>query len=230
MRPKNLKFPFTWESREPQLLDGVFYVPKCYDLHDHFPKENLWKEFSSYENVAVEYCSGNGAWVAEKAKEDPSILWIAVEKRFDRVQKIWAKKQNYSIKNLLIVCGDAILFTKYYLQDGFVDQIFINFPDPWPKDRHAKHRIVQEPFVQEMSRVTKVGGSAVLVTDDEQYSLQMISEMLKRRFWKSFFSEPCCYKTEWPLYGTSFFDSLWKEQGRVVRYMRFINEKEESSL
>lgn len=227
MRPKDLKFPFNWDSREPLLLNGVLYVPKHYDLHHIFPKESFWETFSSYKNIAVEYCSGNGTWVAEKAKEDPSVLWIAVEKRFDRIQKIWAKKENFDIENLLIVCGDVFLFTKYYLLSDLVDQIFVNFPDPWPKDRHAKHRIIQEPLVREMLRVTKSRGSVVLVTDDEPYSSQMIFEMLKEGAWSSCFPEPDYYKTEWPSYGTSYFDSLWKNQGKVVRYMKFINEKEE---
>jgi tRNA (guanine-N7-)-methyltransferase len=216
MRPHNLKFPFRWESREPLLLDGVLYVPKCYDRHDLWPKEELKEFLSLFKSIAVEYCSGNGLWVAEKAKECPSTLWIAVEKRFDRVQRIWAKKHNFSLQNLLVVCGDAATFTKYYLRSDLVDQIFINFPDPWPKARHAKKRIVQDSFVREMARISKIDAEVVLVTDDEPYSSQMSVEMLKKGDWASSFSV-----IDWPEYGTSFFESLWKNQGKEIRYMKF---------
>ena len=220
MRPKNLKFPFSWDSRAPLFLDGVLYVPQCYEQHDLWPKEKLKDQLSLFDSVAIEYCSGNGTWIAEKAIQQPLVLWIAVEKRFDRIQKIWAKKHNLALSNLLVVCGEALVFTKHYLQSNVIDQIFINFPDPWPKARHAKKRVVQGEFVQEITRVSKKGGEAVFVTDDEPYSIQMTAEMLKKREWTSFFSSPF-YETEWPEYGTSFFDSLWKEQGKEVRYMKY---------
>ncbi len=230
MRPHNLKFPFRWESREPLLLDRVLYVPKCYDQHDLWPKEELKEFLSFFKSIAVEYCSGNGLWVAEKAKQCPSKLWIAVEKRFDRVQRIWAKKHNFSLQNLLIVCGDALTFTKYYLGSDLVDQIFINFPDPWPKARHAKKRIIQDPFVEEMARISKMQAEVVLVTDDVLYSDQMSFEMLKKGAWEPSFPLPF-YKTEWLEYGNSFFESLWKEQEREIRYMKFkkIQENENRS-
>ncbi len=220
MRPKNLKFPFRWESRAPLLLDGVLYVPQCYEGHNLWPKEDLNSQLSFFKSISIEYCSGNGAWIAEKAQEQPLVLWVAVEKRFDRIQKIWAKKRNLSLDNLLIVCGDALVFTKHYLQSELVDQIFINFPDPWPKARHADNRVVRDAFVQEMYRISKEGADAVLVTDDEVYSSQMSFEMLKNDIWTASYPSPF-YRREWPGYGSSFFDSLWRERGKEIRYMKF---------
>ncbi|SRR3989339_926883 len=220
MRPKHLKFPFQWESREPLLLDGVLYVPQWYEGHDHWPKGDLESLFSLYSSASIEYCSGNGTWVAEKAEKQPAKLWIAVEKRFDRVQKIWAKKHNLSLGNLLIVCGDALTFTKHYLKSNSIEEVFVNFPDPWPKARHARNRIIKDDFVQEMTRISKVGAETVLVTDDAPYSGQMTFEMLKDNIWRASFPFPF-YETEWPGYGSSFFDSLWKDRGREVRYMKF---------
>ncbi len=220
MKPKELQFPFRWESRTPLLLDDVLFVPKYYEHHARWSKEELNFRFFSFPSISVEYCSGNGTWVAEKALEDTSRLWIAVEKRFDRVQKIWSKKHNLSIPNLLIVCGDALVFTKYYLQSDLVDQIFINFPDPWPKAKHAKNRVIKEPFVQEMYRISKTGVEVVLVTDDVTYSEQVSFEMLRNDVWKASYPPPF-YKTEWSGYGSSFFDSLWREKGREIRYMKF---------
>jgi tRNA (guanine-N7-)-methyltransferase len=101
-----------------------------------------------------------------------------------------------------------------------VDQIFINFPDPWPKARHAKKRIVQDSFVREMARISKVGAETILVTDDELYSSQMSFEMMKGGLWASLLPDPF-YATDWPEYGTSFFESLWKTQGKEIRYMKF---------
>jgi tRNA (guanine-N7-)-methyltransferase len=231
MRPKHLKFPFTSKSRNrsPLLAEGVLHIPRWGTQQDDQLKKELERIFFSplFKEIAIEYCSGNGTWVAEKARQNPEILWIAVEKRFDRVRKIWAKKHNFFLHaNLLIVCGEALAFTKHYVFANAIDQVYINFPDPWPKERHVKHRIIQPSFLEELERVLKKGKRAVFVTDDESYSLQMIDEMEKRKSWYSSFPEPF-YTTEWPQYGESYFDALWKQQGKVIRYLEFINEKEQ---
>jgi tRNA (guanine-N7-)-methyltransferase len=220
MKPKDLKFPFRFEARAPLLSDGVLYVPKYYQEHSLWPQDGLKTILSSFSSISLEYCSGNGTWIIEKAKSDPSTLWIAVEKRFDRVQKIWSKKHNYSLDNLLIICGDAMTFTEHYLPEKVVDKIFVNFPDPWPKDKHAKHRLFQNPFIQQMARVAKDQGEAVLVTDDENYSDQMVSSMTSEGLWRSAYIDPF-YRTEWPNYGSSFFEELWKHKGKTIRYMQF---------
>jgi tRNA (guanine-N7-)-methyltransferase len=220
MRPKMLKFPFRYEERQPLLLDDVLYVPKRYEQHALWDKTELKTRLSSFAEVCLEYCSGNGTWIAEKAKENPGSLWIAVEKRFDRVQKIWAKKHNFSLSNLLIICGEAYTFTHYYLEEMSVDRLFINFPDPWPKQKHAKHRLIQKPFTDEMARIAKPSATVTFATDDEDYSLQMIHEMQKDPTWKSCFPDPF-YITNWDSYGSSYFEDLWKSQGRTIRYIMF---------
>lgn len=220
MKPKDLRFPFRFEERAPLLSEGVLYVPKYYQEHESWPKEELRSVLRAYPQVFLEYCSGNGTWIAEKAKLAPDVLWIAVEKRFDRVQKIASKKCNYQLDNLLIVCGDAVTFTKFYLQDQEIDRMFVNFPDPWPKGKHAKHRLFQRPFIEEMARVIKPSGEVMLVTDDADYSEQMVQEMTSSELFRSAFSDPF-YQTAWPGYGSSFFEELWRQKGKEIRYLQF---------
>jgi tRNA (guanine-N7-)-methyltransferase len=222
MKPKDLKCPVTWSSRRPLLHEGVLFVPPYYDRHDEWQKLP-WSDASLFGNdhpVSVEYCSGNGDWVIGKALADPSRNWVAVEKRFDRVRKIWSKMRNQSVGNLLIVCGEAQAFTRHYLLPASVQEIFINFPDPWPKRGHAKHRLIQSAFVGEMARVIAPEGSACFVTDDPDYSGQMVHEMTSSSLWKAQFPSPH-YVEEWPDYGYSFFDTLWRGKGCKIRYHIF---------
>jgi tRNA (guanine-N7-)-methyltransferase len=226
MKPKNLKCPFIWESRRPLICDRVVYVPEYYQNHEEFIFPG-WEDsslFGKSGKVFVEYCAGNGAWIVEKALQQPEDLWVAVEKRFDRVRKIWSKIQNFKLPNLIVVCGEAQMFNRYYLPDDSIEACYVNFPDPWPKERHAKHRLIQSPFLNELSRKVKKGGVATLVTDDPAYSEQMIGEMLKTLPWTSCFDDPH-FVTEWENYGSSYFADLWREKGRTIRYMQFINEK-----
>ncbi len=214
MKAAELKYPYSWEDRYPILEKGVLFIPKYYEAHTSFSL------FEEGRRVFVEYCSGNGAWILQKALENPDVLWIAVERRLDRVRKIWSKMHNQNISNLLIVCGDAVTFSEHYIPDHCIEGIYVNFPDPWPKKKHAKNRLFQSPFVKALARVVKREGSATLVTDDLPYCLQMIETM--RVEWDSAFAEPY-YVTEWPSYGDSYFDSLWRAKERTIHYLHFKN-------
>src|SRR6185437_14908688 len=103
MKPKHLKFPYRWEDRRPLLADQVLFIPDHYQAHDSwvFPG---WKAiFGNSHPVILEYCAGNGTWIVEKAKTSLEHNWVAVEWRFDRVQKIWSKIKNEGLSNLLVV-------------------------------------------------------------------------------------------------------------------------------
>lgn len=219
---KDLRIPFTWAERRPILLDRFFYLPKSYDGHETWGTFD-WSDsqiFGNGQSIAIEYCSGNGQWIGDRAKQNPAINWVAVEKRFDRARKIWLRLHRESLPNLYVVCGDAITFSRYYPKNESVEEIFVNFPDPWPKRTHAKHRLVRLEFLNELKRIVRVGGKATFVTDDPTYANQMLAELKKSPEWNAILSEPF-YTTEWNGFGSSFFFDLWKGQGRTIHYLPF---------
>ena len=226
MKPKNFKCPFTWVQRRPLIYDRVLFVPEYYDRHHEwtFPGWASPEVFGNTAPVEVEYCTGNGAWIIEKALANPDRNWVAVELQFDRVRKIWSKMRNEKITNLFIVSGEALTFTRYYIPDKSVSAIYINFPDPWPKEKHAKKRLLQEPFITEMARVTATGGTATIVTDHAGYTAQISETMLTNASWSPLFEAPY-YVTEWEGYGSSYFGELWREQGITIHYLQFCKER-----
>lgn len=222
MKPKDLKFPFSWEERQVLLKDRVLYVPDYYDHYAQFAFPG-WEDAALFGNskpVIIEYCSGNGTWIAEKARSNPHCNWVAIEIRFDRVRKIWSKIKNEGLDNLVVFCGEGFRMTREYIPKGSVEQVYINFPDPWPKKRHAKHRIVQSPFIEQVHRVLKPEGMITLVTDDPVYSEQMIEVLNGQEGMVSLNSAPY-FVNELEGYGTSFFDSLWRDKGRMIRYHQY---------
>jgi tRNA (guanine-N7-)-methyltransferase len=226
VKPQHLKYPFTWEERRPLFTEGVLFVPKHYEKHKEgeFPGLNDSRIFVRSAPIDIEYCSGNGAWIIDKAKQHPERNWIAVEKRFERVRKIWSKMRNLRLDNLLIVCGEASDFTRYYLNDHSIANVYVNFPDPWPKGKHVKHRLFQESFVKEIARITQAGSSATIVTDDPLWAERIGLAMRSQELWNPVFPAPF-YITEWPNYGTSYFDELWRQKGCTIHYLQFTNQK-----
>ncbi len=212
----HLTISYLRQENRPFLQDRLFYIPQ----HDreHFEQFPL---LPADKKVAIEYCSGNGQWILERSLKDPSIFWVAVEKKWMRARKIWQKMSKMNLENLLVVYAEALTFTLHYLPDQSVSEIFVNFPDPWPKRRHGKHRLIQKKFVNELSRVLKIGGTATLVTDDPGYCELSAQEMCACAAFQSSFPAPY-YITDWPAYGSSFFERLWRDKGKFIRYMQFV--------
>jgi tRNA (guanine-N7-)-methyltransferase len=83
MKPEDLKAPFTWNARKVMIEDRILYIPTRCETYDDFsfPGWSAPDLFGNDNPVHIEYCSGNGAWIAEKAVGNPNINWVAVEKK-----------------------------------------------------------------------------------------------------------------------------------------------------
>jgi len=218
---KDLYIPFRWEERRHVFLDRFFYLPKKYDSAQNGELLD-WKEprvFGNEQPVCVEFCSGNGQWIIEQAKSNPHCNWVAIEMRFERARQIWLKGYREELPNLYVVCAEGLEFLRYYIPPNSMAQSFINFPDPWPKRQHAKHRLVQTPFIEQMKKALQKGAPITLATDSVEYREQMIQEF---RAWASYFEAPF-FSTDFPSYGESFFADLWLGKGLEIFYMRYFN-------
>jgi tRNA (guanine-N7-)-methyltransferase len=222
MRPENLKPPFEWDARLTIIHDRIWYAPGYSTVQERFEFPG-WEHADLFGNrnpIYLEYCSGNGAWIAAKALAYPHINWIAVERKFTRVRKIWSKVKNHHLKNLIVICGEGHHVTSQFFPTNSISEVFINFPDPWPKKRHAKNRLIQRDFVNELHRILMTDGRMNFVTDDAPYSEWTIETMMAYGSFKSCYSDPF-YVHEHADYGNSYFDSLWREKGRMIRYHQF---------
>ncbi len=222
MKPKDLSFFYKFNDRRPLIKEGVLSVP--IEFSDHYEgKEALFQNKKFLEGikrpVALEICSGNGTWIVEKAMNYPDIFWIAVEKQFRRVRKIWSKMKNRNINNLFIVSAMAEDFLEHYLSEPLVDQIYVNFPDPWPKKRHAKNRLLKKAFFDRLATIAKKGSHFQLVTDSKPYLDETIETVLEHSSWHYKDPEPF-YLENLDDYGDSFFKALWEAKGRKIFHLK----------
>lgn len=223
MKPNDLKPPFSkQEPRRVIIQDRIWYVPDRKNAEESFafPGWDHPDLFGNSNPVCVEYCSGNGEWIAQKAKEHPAINWLAVEIRFSRTRQIWSKIKNRHLDNLIVLCGEGMYATANYFPAATVQHVYVNFPDPWPKRRHAKNRLIQTDFIKQINRILINDGKLTLVTDDADYSEQMIHVITENPHFRSLYPAPY-YITDTQDYGVSWFEVLWREKGRVIRFHQF---------
>lgn len=223
MKPKDLQIPFDWEQRCVTLSDRVWYATRgCIDRSTFlFPGWSDTLFFGNHNPVVVEYCCGNGLWIAQKAKQNPGINWVAVEVKFERVRKVWAKIKNENLPNLVVAFGEAFELTERFFPAQSIQEVYVNFPDPWPKRRHSKNRLLKADFIQQMYRILRPEGGVIVATDDSLYSTYLIEQFQQIEGFKSLFPSPY-YSTEWPDYGSSYFEALWRSQGKQIRYHHYI--------
>lgn len=119
--------------------------------------------------VWLEIGFGGGEHMAGQADRDPDLLIIGVEPFLNGVASAVRHVDDLKLTNVRIHQGDAREVAAR-LPDGCLDRVFILFPDPWPKSRHHKRRIVQPAFLVELARLLKPGGGLRFATDWAEYA------------------------------------------------------------
>jgi tRNA (guanine-N7-)-methyltransferase len=115
---------------------------------------------------------GNGELLAELARAHPEIDHLGIEVHRAGVGRLLLEVERSSLTNLRIVCHDAVEVLETLPPDGF-DLALVFFPDPWPKKRHHKRRLIEPSFIARLSQVIKPGGVLRLATDWQEYAEQM---------------------------------------------------------
>jgi tRNA (guanine-N7-)-methyltransferase len=133
--------------------------------------------FSRQAPLVLEIGFGNGESLAQAAAESPDQDFIGIEVHRPGVGHLLQLIENQGLTNLKIVCADAVTVLTNRIPDQSLAALRIYFPDPWPKKRHHKRRIVQPDFVAMAVAKLAAGGVFHLATDWENYAEQMMEVM-----------------------------------------------------
>lgn len=224
MEESYLTYPYpVYEERKPLINQGVFYIPEYYPVKEQYQQFDF--DLGQYLNkgdLVVEFCSGTGDWIVNLARQNRDRFFIAVERKFKRVCKIASKRDAHGLNNLLIVCGNAENFVKYFIKTACVSQVYVNFPDPWPKKKHAKHRLFSPDFVNDLEKTLLKDAHIMLVTDDYPFVCHAKESLKQSGHW----SYKKLASADYLDYGDSFFKTLWLSKGREIHFSRFEFDQE----
>lgn len=120
--------------------------------------------------LVMEIGFGDGESLAAMAMAHPEFDYLAIEIHRPGIGRLLLRLAALGLTNVRVICADAVDVLERQLPDQCLDRVQIFFPDPWPKTRHHKRRLIQAPFVTLLARKLKPAGQLQVATDCEQYA------------------------------------------------------------
>lgn len=126
-----------------------------------------WNEeiFENKGPVHIEIGMGKGRFIMELAEKNPNINYIGIEKYSSVLLRALQKMDKNELSNLVFIRMDAEYITEVFSENE-IDRIYLNFSDPWPKDRHAKRRLMSCNFLNKYRQIMKKGSELEFKTDN----------------------------------------------------------------
>ena len=129
--------------------------------------------FSRPQPLEVELGCGDASFLVEYARQHPARNFIGVERLLGRLQKLDRKGRRAGLENLRGLRIESAYFLRYLLPPHATTALHVYFPDPWPKKKHRRHRLINESFPALARMALAPGGRVFLRTDDLDYFEQM---------------------------------------------------------
>lgn len=119
-----------------------------YVIQNPKEKRGRWKEvFGNQNPIEIEVGMGKGRFIMELARLHPEINYVGIERYPSVLLRGLQKREQMELSNIFFMCVDAKELGEIFAP-GEVERIYLNFSDPWPKDRHAKRRLTSEDFMK----------------------------------------------------------------------------------
>jgi tRNA (guanine-N7-)-methyltransferase len=129
--------------------------------------------FPRTQPLEVELGCGDASFLVEYARRNSAKNFLGIERLLGRIQKLHRKGSQLGLTNLRGVRIESAYFLQYLLPPHATAALHIYFPDPWPKKKHRKHRLINEDFPALARRTLAPSGTVFLRTDDTDYFQQM---------------------------------------------------------
>lgn len=144
-----------------------------YTMEEPYLYKGKWKNVFNNDNpIYLEIGMGKGKFILENAKSNPNINYIGIEKNGSVLSYAIKKIEEYKLSNLKLICFDANKIDELFNKD--IDLLYLNFSDPWPKNRHEKRRLTSNSFLEKYDKIFKKDKKIEMKTDNQglfEYSL-----------------------------------------------------------
>lgn len=168
--------------------------------------------FGNDHPVEMEIGMGKGTFITNQAKLHPEINYFGIEYASWFWRYASDRLRRNKCENARTVRAEANYFVREFVGDASLSVLHIYHPDPWPKKRHHKRRLIQAPFIEQIRRILVPGGLVRIVTDHKEY-FEQIDALVKKSPLQVIDYTPPAFAQEGELIGTNF-EKKYIQEGR----------------
>ena len=201
-------------------------IPRPAEPGEFLP-ENYFRRLSPSElftreaPLEVDLGSGDGSFALAMARQFPDRNFLAVERLLGRVRKTCKRATEARLPNLQVLRLEARYTVEWLLPHASVSRLHLLFPDPWPKVRHHRRRLINSEFLGALSKVLVPAGDFLFKTDHEDYFEWATDKLsLSKHFQSIAWDDQCGELSQYP---QTDFEAQWLAEGRSVHKLRARN-------
>ena len=161
----------------PGADEAIADSPHC--IQEPMAEKGRWHLIFGNENpIHIEIGMGKGQFIMKLAKEHPDINYIGIERYSSVLLRALQKMEIEPLPNIRFLCMDASIITEVFDKEE-VAKIYLNFSDPWPKERHAKRRLTSRQFFERYDKILAGNGGVEFKTDNDDlfaFSMEEVAE------------------------------------------------------
>lgn len=182
-----------------------------YDTAEIFGLADGKAGHATYE---VDLGCGDGGFLLSMAKQHPSTLFLGVERLLGRIRKVCRESERQGLGNVKGLRVESQYFLEWMAVPGSISRLHYLFPDPWPKEKHHKKRLVQDSFLPALHKALAPEGEFLFKTDHEEYYQWVCGKMD---------ASPLFSRREWndPTYPQTDFQQQWESMGKPTFSARY---------
>lgn len=161
----------------PGADEAIADSPHC--IQEPMAEKGRWHLIFGNENpIHIEIGMGKGQFIMKLAKKHPDINYIGIERYSSVLLRALQKMEIEPLPNIRFLCMDASIITEVFDKEE-VAKIYLNFSDPWPKERHAKRRLTSRQFFERYDKILARNGVVEFKTDNDDlfaFSMEEVAE------------------------------------------------------
>ena len=192
--------------------DEIQFVPS-----DYFRRAKVEEMFPGRADrpLEVDLGCGDGGFLLEMAAQYPERNFLGVERLLGRVRKVCRKAARGGLSNLKVLRLESAYTVEWLLPKNSVSRVHLLFPDPWPKKRHQRRRLVTPEFLESVADLLTAGGEFCFKTDDDEY-FEVVNDAVR--------NVSRLAPEKWDLQADSYaetdFERQWRGAGREILRLR----------
>ena len=186
---------------------------------DYFRKLSKEEIFETNRPLEIDLGCGDGSFLVAMASHYPERNFLGVERLLGRVRKVIRKAEKNSLLNLKVLRLELSYTIEWLLPDHCANRMHLLFPDPWPKKKHHKRRMVNKSFCESLVRILKEDGEFLFKTDHLDYFEESMLAL------ENFdLLEQLSWNTD-DFYPVTDFEKIWTKEGKKIYSARFCVKK-----